>query len=137
MMRRKALLRGALATLFVVSGAIHLAAPSVYLPIMPPRLPKPLALIYISGVCEIAGGIGLLLVPVRRVASVGLIALLVAVFPANLQMTRDGFARGASPLARGLLLARLPLQPALIAAVYACAHEWHTSSGKYRRVPTR
>jgi hypothetical protein len=47
-MRRMPLLLGALAALFVGSGAIHPAAPSVYLPIMPPRLPKLLALIYIQ-----------------------------------------------------------------------------------------
>jgi uncharacterized membrane protein len=112
--RRGRLLRGALAALFVASGAIHLIRPSLYLSIMPPYLPYPLALILVSGVAEIAGGAGLLFKPTRRVARDGLIALLVAVFPANIQMAVNRFASGASPLILALLLARLPLQPLLI-----------------------
>jgi uncharacterized membrane protein len=118
--RRSGWLRGMLAALFIASGLVHLVRPRVYLPMMPPYLPYPSALILVSGVAEIAGGIGLLFPPTRRVARYGLIALLVAVFPANIQMAVNGFTNGDSPLLLTLLLARLPLQPLLIWLVYRC-----------------
>jgi len=65
-----------LAALFIASGLVHLVRPRVYLTMMPPYLPYPSELILVSGVAEIAGGIGLLLPPTRRVARYGLIALL-------------------------------------------------------------
>lgn len=116
--RRGGWLRGALAALFIASGLVHLLRPSVYMPMMPPYLPYAADLILVSGVAEIAGGAGLLFPPTRRVARYGLIALLVAVFPANVQMAANGFTDGASPFVLALLLARLPLQPLLIWLVY-------------------
>jgi uncharacterized membrane protein len=119
-MRRGGRLRAALSALFIGSGLVHLIRPDVYMPIMPPYLPYSSTLILVSGVAEIAGGIGLLFPRTRRVARYGLIALLVAVFPANIQMAVNGFANGDSPLILTLLLARLPLQPLLIWLVYRC-----------------
>ena len=116
--QRGGLWRGALAALFVGSGLVHLIRPDVYMPIMPPSLPYPAELILVSGVAEIAGGVGLLFPPTRRVARHGLIALLIAVFPANIQMAINGFASGAPSWILALLLARLPLQPLLIWLVY-------------------
>ena len=75
--------RYALALLFVLAGIWHFVHPATYLAIMPPWLPQPLALIYVSGVFEILGGLGLLPARTRRMAGWGLLALLVAVFPAN------------------------------------------------------
>ena len=115
------LLFAALAALFMVSGAVHLILPDLYLPIMPPALPYKSALILISGIAELAGGIGLLLPRARRAAAYGLMALLVAVFPANVQMALNGFAAGAAPWVLALLLLRLPLQPVLIWLVYRAA----------------
>ncbi|HEY7021460.1 MAG TPA: DoxX family protein [Ktedonobacterales bacterium] len=119
--RRNRWLRAGLSTLFIGSGMVHLIRPSVYLPMMPPYLPYPSELILVSGVAEIAGGIGLLFPPTRRAARYGLIALLLAVFPENIQMAINGFASDAPPLVLALLLARLPLQPLLIWLVYRCA----------------
>jgi uncharacterized membrane protein len=107
-----------LAALFIASGLAHLVHPRVYLPMMPPYLPYPSELILVSGIAEIAGGIGLLFPPTRRAARYGLIALLIAVFPANIQMAVNGFTNGDSPLILTLLLARLPLQALLIWLVY-------------------
>lgn len=78
--------RTILAVLFVVAGSLHFLAPQLYLRIMPPLLPAPLTLIYISGAAEIAGGLGLLLPATRHAAAWGLIALLIAVLPANIYM---------------------------------------------------
>ncbi|MFD2719273.1 MauE/DoxX family redox-associated membrane protein [Hymenobacter monticola] len=78
--------RYALALLFVLAGLWHFVHPATYLAIMPPQFPQPPALVYVSGFFEILGGIGLLLKPTRRLAGWGLLALLVAVFPANVYM---------------------------------------------------
>ena len=78
--------RYVLALLFVGAGIWHFLHPATYLAIMPPQLPQPLALVYVSGFFEIIGGLGLLLRPTRRLAGWGLLALLVAVFPANVHM---------------------------------------------------
>jgi uncharacterized membrane protein len=128
-MRRGGWLRAALSALFIGSGLVHLIRPDVYMPIMPPYLPYPYTLIRVSGVAEIAGGIGLLFSQTRRVARYGLIALLIAVFPANIQMAVNGFANGDSPLILALLLARLPLQPLLIWLVYRCDSPTRAASG--------
>lgn len=87
---------------------------------MPPYIPSPyhLPLVYVSGACEIAGGLGMLVRPVRRLAGLGLVALLVAVFPANVQMLATAMHAGASAGALAALWLRLPLQVALIVWVY-------------------
>ena len=78
--------RYALALLFVLAGTWHFVHPATYLAIMPPQLPQPLVLVYLSGVFEILGGLGLLFSRTHLLAGWGLLALLVAVFPANVHM---------------------------------------------------
>ncbi len=75
-----------LAVLFLLSGTLHFTAPHLYLRIMPPYLPEPLALVYLSGGAEILGGAGLLLPATRTIAAWGLVGLLIAVLPANIFM---------------------------------------------------
>ena len=75
-----------LAAIFIGAGMLHFLVPKPYLKIMPPSLPKPFALLYISGLAEIAGGFGLLFQHTRRAAAWSLVALLVAVSPANIHM---------------------------------------------------
>jgi uncharacterized membrane protein len=74
------------ASIFFVSGFLHFFYPEPYLRIMPPFLPLPKALLWISGAAEIGGGVGLLLHDFRRAAAYGLALLLVLVFPANIYM---------------------------------------------------
>ena len=104
----------ACALFFTVAGILHFLNPHPYVKIMPPFIPWPLPMVYISGAAEIAGGIGLLLPPLRRAAAWGLIALLIAVFPANIYMALDHVQVTANPLPGWLLWARLPLQFVLI-----------------------
>jgi uncharacterized membrane protein len=85
-MRFSRLSRYALAALFVGAGLWHFLRPASYLRFMPPGLPAPLVLVYLSGFFEILGGLGLLWRRSRRWAGWGLLALLVAVFPANVYM---------------------------------------------------
>jgi uncharacterized membrane protein len=116
MRRIKLVLKYLLALFFVLAGLNHFRNPDFYVNIMPPYLPWHLFLVYLSGFFEIALG-ALLLVPRReRIAAWGLIALLVAVFPANIHMAIHAeLYPEYSPIA---LWARLPLQGVLIAWAY-------------------
>ena len=111
-------MRLALALLFIVAGTLHFLIPAPYRGIMPPWLPAHAALVAISGAAEIAGGIGLLLPQTRRAAGIGLIVLLIAVFPANIQMLLLYRARGVPWWGELLLWLRLPLQVLLIWGVW-------------------
>jgi uncharacterized membrane protein len=73
---------------FVAAGANHFVRSEFYVRIVPPYLPWPHELVLISGVFEILGGIGLLIPRLQVAAAWGLIALLVAVFPANVYMAQ-------------------------------------------------
>jgi uncharacterized membrane protein len=106
---------------FTVAGMLHLVRPAPYIRIMPPWLPAPAALVLISGVAEIAGGLGILLPLTRVAAGWGLIVLLVAVFPANVQMLLGAVTHHASRGWIALLVARLPLQIVLIWWVWRTA----------------
>lgn len=110
-----------IAAIFVTAGITHFVKPSWFVRIVPPWLPAPLVLVLISGVFEMLGGVGVLVPATRVAAGWGLIALLVAVFPANVQMLLDAHAAHASRLWQAGLVARLPLQPALIFWVYKAA----------------
>ena len=109
------------AALFVSTGIMHFVIPRSYAGIMPGWVPSPTAMVYLSGVLEIAGGLGVLLPATRRLAGVGLIALLIAVFPANVQMLANAMREGASMLYIAVLFLRLPLQPLMIVWIYRVA----------------
>jgi uncharacterized membrane protein len=103
------------AAFFSFSGVMHFIRAAFFVSIVPPQLSHPLALVYISGIFEILGGIGLLVPTSRRFAGNGLVLLLLAVFPANIYMfTKTLHTQGAS-LHTILLAIRLPLQFVLIA----------------------
>ncbi len=105
--------RIAASALFLVSGTLHFAKPDVFRHIVPPSLPAPSVLVAVSGAAELAGAVGLWLVPTRRPAAFGLIALLFAVFPANVYMALE-HERFAAVAPAWVLYARLPLQALLI-----------------------
>ena len=105
--------------LFIAAGVNHFVSPDFYLKIVPGYLPWPLALVYVSGFFEVVGGIGVAVPKLRRVAVWRLLALLVAVFPANVHMVviADEF----SEIPFWALAARLPLQGVLVAWVWWAA----------------
>jgi uncharacterized membrane protein len=116
-------LRVLLAHFFVAVGVLHFVHPHFFEQIVPPYLPWPLALVYVSGYFEIPGGCCIMIPTVRRAAGWGLIALLVAVFPANIHMAVndvrvDGVA--TPPL---FLWLRLPLQLVFCAWVWCCMRD--------------
>ncbi len=98
---------------FIGAGLNHFAIPRAYRRIVPPRLKRlDSEVVAASGVAEIACGLGVLLPRTRRIAGLGTIALLAAVFPANLYMARapQEFRR----IPRWALYVRLPLQPLMM-----------------------
>ena len=111
----KHVLRWVLTIFMVGAGVNHFLVPATYVGMMPAELPVPLTLVYISGVAEILGGLGLILPATRRLAAWGLIALFVAVFPANLNMALNHLPLGDRGVPGWALWARLPLQGVLIA----------------------
>jgi len=111
-------LRWLAAIFFIVAGTFHFVKPDMYLQIMPPYFPDPQLLVAVSGLAEIAGGCGVLIPPLRRVAGWGLIALLIAVFPANIYMLQNHEQFHIAPW---ILWARLPLQIVMGAWVWYVA----------------
>ena len=108
--------------MFAAAGTLHFVFPRAYERIMPRWLPAHRALVYASGAAELAGAAGLLLAPLRPIAGWGLIALLIAVLPANVQMLQDARADPRTPTwARALLWVRLPLQLPLMWWVWTAA----------------
>jgi uncharacterized membrane protein len=116
------MLRRLAGPLFVATGALHFLKPEPFIRIMPRWLPAHRELVYASGVAEIAGGVGLMHPRTRRWAGAWLIATLIAVFPANLNMALhpERYAE-ATPGGSATLIARLPLQLVLIAWVRSAA----------------
>jgi uncharacterized membrane protein len=108
------------AIFYVFAGSLHFTRPEFYLRIVPPYIPWHLAMVRISGFFEILGGLGLLIPKTRRAAAWGLVALLIAVFPANLYMATNPIETGAASLAPLLRWGRLPLQLLLMWWVLWC-----------------
>ena len=101
-----------MALAYVIAGIFHFTNPKAYKKIMPPRLPYPLALIYISGACEIIFGLMLIPESTRHLGAWLIIVLLVAIFPANIQMMLN--FRHKQNVYFWISIARLPLQGFLI-----------------------
>ena len=118
MNRAKTVSKYLLATFMVFAGTMHFVRPEFYLKIMPPYLPWHLPLVYVSGFFEVSLGLLLLVPRFSKLAASGMIALLVAVFPANIYLFQHQEILGGPPI---LHLLRLPLQ-----AVFILWAFWHT-----------
>ena len=112
----KFILRVLFAAFFVIAGVTHFTNRDFFIAIVPPYLPWPEMLVYASGVAEIVLGVMLMVPATTRMAAWGLVALLIAVFPANIHMAMNPQLYPDTPLAA--LLIRLPLQGVLIALAY-------------------
>lgn len=109
--------RLACAAFFVGAGTFHFVVPRRYEAIMPPYLPAHRESVAVSGAAEIAGGLALLVPRLERPARLCLVALLAAVFPANVHMALNPDEIEGLRVPRALLWARLPLQGVLAAWV--------------------
>lgn len=110
----------ALVAIFGVSGALHLARPEVYEPLMPDAVPAHREVIYLSGLAELACAAGLLHPRTRRAAGYASAALLLAVYPGNLKMADDA-RRSRSTTFKAIAYGRLPLQWPMIRAAWRAA----------------
>jgi len=102
----------AMALIYMTAGTLHFIRPKVFVKIVPSYLSFPLELVYISGFCELLFGLLLLFTATRSISAWLIIALLIAVFPANIQMATDFYKKGNPYL--WLAILRLPLQFVLI-----------------------
>ena len=103
-----------LSAFFVVAGIAHFIRPQPYIGIMPDWIPAHALMVALSGVAEIAGGLGVLSARTRRAAGIGLIVLLIAIFPANIQMLLNGMHDARPDWYMAALWLRLPLQPLMV-----------------------
>ncbi len=121
----RAISRYLLASLMVFAGVMHFVRADFFLKVMPPYLPCHLELVYLSGVCEAVLGLLMLVPRYRRLASWGIIALLIAVFPVNLHVFQHQELIPAPPIVHWL---RLPLQGILILMAYGQLPQTKTTS---------
>ena len=116
---------------YIAVGIQHFTNPDLFVLIVPAYLPEPLLLVHISGVAEILGGVGLLWRKTRRAAAWGILALLVAVYPANINMLVNDIYLPDMPQERWMLWARMPMQ-----FVFAAWVIW-VGGIRLRRAPER
>jgi len=126
--RLKRPLRYVMALFYAGAGVAHFLTPKSFEQAVPPSLPRPRALVYLSGVAEILLGVGVLFERTRRASAWGIVALLAAVFPANVHLARSDVLDRTVPdqyagLARAVAWLRLPLQPVLMAWAWWYARE--------------
>ena len=118
MSRIKTISKSVLAIFMIGAGIMHFVNPAFFLNIMPPYLPLHKELVLLSGICELLLGILLLVPAYSRWAAWGIVALLIAVFPANLHVFQH---QEMIPAPHLVHLLRLPMQGVLILWAY-----WHT-----------
>ena len=116
--------RWMISAFFIYVGVLHFADPAPFLHIMPPYLPWHLELVWLSGFFEILGGLALLRDSLRKYAGWGLIALLAAVYPANIHMLINEVYLPGMSGEPWMLWARMPLQFILAFGVAWTAEIW-------------
>ena len=108
-----------MAILYIFAGIYHFVKPEFYMKMMPPYVPAHKLMVDLSGIAEIVLGIGLFFVPTRPWAAIGIMLLLVAVFPANIYMLTEKLAkRKYRKIPVAFLWVRLPLQVVLMYWAY-------------------
>lgn len=114
-------MRWGMAAALVFTGVDHLTTPERYLPMMPGFVPWHAAVVFMTGLCEIAGAAGLLVPPLRRTAGILLAVYFVCVFPANIRNALAGLNAPGLPSEHWYYWLRLALQPLAIWWALFCA----------------
>ena len=114
--------------LYVVVGVKHFTHIDFFLVIVPPYLPYSELLVYVSGFFEILLGVLLIPTKTRKYAALGLIILLIAVFPANIYLFNSEIAQNIYGISRQFALIRLPFQIPLIVIAY-----WHSKENTSKK----
>jgi uncharacterized membrane protein len=128
MKSQKETLRIFLSIALIIVGITHFIRPEQYARIVPPQLPYPFELVYISGFFEVLGGVGLLIPSVSVAAAWGIIALFIAVFPANINQAINSIPIDGIPHHPLLYWFRLPFQAVLIAWAW-----WYTQPSDWKQ----
>ncbi|HKV00032.1 MAG TPA: DoxX family protein [Vineibacter sp.] len=110
----RARMRWGLAIALIFAGVDHLVMPGRYLPMMPQAVPFPATVVLLTGLCEIAGAIGLLVPRTRRLAGIMLAIYFVCVFPANIRNAVHGVVVDGLPTVAWYYWVRLLFQPLVI-----------------------
>ena len=103
---------------YTIVGIKHFIEPDYFLSIIPPYLPFHIELVYISGFFELLFGLMILFPKYRYYGSIGLILLLIAVFPANIYLAQSKEAQEAIGASQQIAIWRLPIQGILIWIAY-------------------
>ena len=117
----RTMMRWILATFYLAAGIVHLAAAPAFLPIVPDWVPVPEAVILVTGLCEIAGAVGLMTRDWRWWAGVMLALYAVCVFPANIKHAVEGIRVPQLPSSWWYHGPRLAAQPVLVWWALFCA----------------
>ena len=118
-----------LSVLYILIGIKHFTDPDFFISIIPENLPFPKSLVFISGFFEVLFGIMILFNKTRKVASWGLILLLISVFPANVYLYLSETAQQSLGVTKSQALIRMPFQIPLIIIAY-----WHSIEDPSRRL---
>ena len=117
-----------LCVLYTIIGVKHFTDLDFFLVIIPPYLPNPELLVYVSGFFEILFGVLLIPIKTRKYAALGLVILLIAVFPANIYLFNSEIAQNSYGISRQFALIRLPYQIPLIVIAY-----WHSRENSSKK----
>jgi uncharacterized membrane protein len=117
-----------LSFLYIIVGIKHFTDLDFFLVIVPPYICFPEAMVYISGFFEITFGVLLIPEKTRKYAAIGLIFLLIAVFPANIYLFNSEIAQNTFGISSKDALIRLPFQIPLILIAY-----WHSKSNSSKK----
>jgi len=132
----KRISQAVLAVFYGSAGVLHFMQPESFVRIVPPYLPWPLGLVEVSGVAELAIGLGFLAAfwkrALERPAAWGAVALLIAVYPANVNMWWNDVWLGGQPPQPWFHAVRLPLQFVFILWAW-----WHTRPDRSEADPAR
>lgn len=112
--RSRTVLRWLLVVIYLLAGVLHVAHPRPFLTIVPGWVPWPEQVVLLTGLCEIAGAVGLTLPRWRRVAAIGLALYAVCVFPANIKHAIDGLVYARNTLGPVYHVPRLLFQPVIV-----------------------
>ena len=128
----RAAMRWGMFVFYAAAGLVHLAHPDAFLPIVPDWVPAPKLVILVTGICELAGAVGLMTVRFRRIAGIMLALYAVCVFPANIKHALEGIDLPQLPSSWWYHGPRLLAQPVLVWWALFCSSviDWPISSTK-------
>jgi uncharacterized membrane protein len=131
---RRARMRAGMACFLLFTGTDHLLNPWRYLPMMPDAVPFPRMVVLLTGLCEIAGALGLLYRPTRRAAGIWLAVFFVCVLPANIKAAAQGITIAGLEAPNWAYWLRIAIQPGFCwwALYAACVIRWPARPGRPR-----